>query len=61
MQKPTEEVTSDKPFFQPEAGSSKTATQPNEVITGASPVQATMDVATSLLRLPVQRGEVLPA
>ena len=52
MQEPAEVVTSEKPFFQPEAGTSKTSTgavtQPGENFTGASPVQATGDVAASM-------------
>ena len=45
VQKPAEVVTSEKPFFQPEAGTSKTSTgavtQSTEVFTSDSPVQAT--------------------
>ena len=52
VQKPAEVLTSEKPFFQPEADIRKTftgaVTQPAEVFTGASPVQATGDVATSI-------------
>ena len=53
VQKPTEVVTSDKPFFDPAAGTSQmyagVVTQPSEVIvTGASSVQATRDLAASM-------------
>ena len=52
VQKPVEVLTSERPFFQPEAGTSKTSTgpvtQPAEVFTGAGLVQATRDVAASM-------------
>ena len=49
VQKPADVVTSERPFFQPEAGTSKmSVTQPTEDLTGASPVQATEDVAASM-------------
>ena len=51
VQKPAEVVTIEKPF-QPEAGTSKmstgTVTQPAEIFTGVSLVQATGDVAASM-------------
>ena len=51
MERPAELVTSEK-SFQPEAGTSKTSTgvvtQPTDVFTGASPVQATGDVTASM-------------
>ena len=52
MQKPAEVVASDKPFLQPEAGTSKTSTgavtQPTDVFTGASPVQATENIDANM-------------
>ena len=52
VQKPGEMVTTEKPFFQPEGGTSKTSTgavtQPAEFFTSASPVQDTWDVAASM-------------
>ena len=45
VQKPADVVTSDLPFFDPGAGTSKMwGTQPTEVFTSNSPVQATGDV-----------------
>ena len=52
VQKPAEVVTSEKPFFRAEAGTSKMysgeVTQPAEFFTGASPVQATGNVVASI-------------
>ena len=45
---PVEVVTNDQPFFNPGAGTSKMLfTQPTEVFTSASPVQATRDVSAT--------------
>ena len=52
VQKPAKVVTNEKPFFQPKADTSKMSTgavtQPVEVFTSASPVQATGDIAASM-------------
>ena len=68
VQKPAEVVTSDEPFFDPRASTSQMSTgavtQSSEVIfTGASPVQATGDVAASMtatrpVEAPSDRSEV---
>ena len=48
MKKPTAVVTSDQPFFDPGTGSSMmSVSQPAEVFTGVSPVQATRDVTAT--------------
>ena len=48
VKKPTAVVTHDQPFFHPGASTSMmSVTQPAEVFTGASPVQATGDVTAT--------------
>ena len=50
VKKPAAMVTSEQPFFDPRAGSSlMSVTQPAEVSTGASHVQATEDVTATAL------------
>ena len=47
VKKPAAVVTSELPFFDPGARSSMLVTQPAEVVTSASPVQATGDVTAT--------------